>query len=92
MNFEHLKGKQATVKSTGQVGVIKDVSVRFNGQRIRTARYIIDDVNGIPIEYMPHEVELTDEDRDSILKERNTVAEHPQSITKYPLTQSDVTE
>lgn len=61
MNFENLKGKSATVKSTGQVGIIKDISVRFNAQKIRTARYIIDDLNGRPIEYMPHEIEVQTE-------------------------------
>lgn len=58
MNSEQFKGRKAIVKSTGQEGIISDVTTRFNSDKILTARFIIEDSNGRPIEYMPHEVEI----------------------------------
>jgi hypothetical protein len=51
-------GRAVKIKSTGQEGIIKSVSTKLNAQKIQTARLIVDDPTGRPIEYMPHEVEF----------------------------------
>ena len=57
MNTEQFKGRKAKVKSTGYEGVIANVTARSGGQ-VRSYRFIIDDINGRPVEYMPHEIEI----------------------------------
>lgn len=58
MNTEQFKGKAVIIKSTGQEGVISNVTTKYNAQKIMTARFTVEDPSGRPIEYMPHEVEI----------------------------------